>query len=125
MLKAGADLSDKSLEDLLSLDAKEFEMGSSKVIIAQVNAVDVNDVLSRQAELELLLNKEVAEKGLDLFFFVVTDILNNNSVAVPAGYLATRSAEAFGTILVNNQIELKGIVSRKKQIVPTLTEVFQ
>lgn len=125
MLKAGADLSDKSLEDLLSLDAKEFEMGSSKVIIAQVNAVDVNDVLSRQAELELLLNKEVAEKGLDLFFFVVTDILNNDSVAVPAGQLAPRSAEAFGTILANNQIELKGVVSRKKQIVPTLTEAFQ
>jgi manganese-dependent inorganic pyrophosphatase len=39
MLKAGADLSDKTIEQLITLDAKEFEMGSSKVEIAQVNAV--------------------------------------------------------------------------------------
>ena len=45
MLKAGADLSDKSLEDLLSLDAKEFQFGEYKSVVAQVNAVDINDVL--------------------------------------------------------------------------------
>ena len=48
MLKAGADLSGKSLEELITLDAKEFTMGDKKVEIAQVNAVDVSDVLSRQ-----------------------------------------------------------------------------
>ena len=56
MLKAGADLSDKTIAQLISLDAKEFQMGSYKVEIAQVNAVDMNDVLSRQAELEAALN---------------------------------------------------------------------
>ena len=40
MLKAGADLSDKTVEQLISLDAKEFQMGQAKVVIAQVNAVD-------------------------------------------------------------------------------------
>jgi len=125
MLKAGADLSDKSLEDLLSLDAKEFAMGANKVVIAQVNAVDVNDVLGRQSELEALLNKEVADKGLDLFFFVVTDILNNDSVAVPAGAQSAQSAEAFGVALENNRIVLKDVVSRKKQIVPALTDALK
>ena len=125
MLKAGADLSDKSLEDLLSLDAKEFAMGANKVVIAQVNAVDVNDVLGRQSELEALLNKEVADKGLDLFFFVVTDILNNDSVAVPAGAQSAKSAEAFGVVLENNRIVLKDVVSRKKQIVPALTDALK
>ena len=51
MLKAGADLSDKSLEDLLSLDAKGFEFGEYKSVVAQVNAVDIEDVLGRQEEL--------------------------------------------------------------------------
>jgi Inorganic pyrophosphatase/exopolyphosphatase len=40
MLKAGADLSKKTVDELLSLDAKEFQMGSAKVEIAQVNAVE-------------------------------------------------------------------------------------
>ena len=124
MLKAGADLSDKALEDLLSLNAKEFDMNGKKVIVAQVNAVDLNDVLGRQDELTALLNNEVAAKGLDLFFFVVTDILNNDSVAVPAGAFIAESAKAFNAAVENGQVALPGVVSRKKQIVPVLTEQF-
>ena len=122
MLKAGADLSDKSLEELLSLDAKGFEFGEYKATVAQVNAVDIEDVLGRQEELENLLNKNIAENGLDLFFFVVTDILNNDSTAVAAGQVAENAAKAFGTAIVNGRINLPGVVSRKKQIVPVLTE---
>ncbi|MFJ7953352.1 manganese-dependent inorganic pyrophosphatase [Lysinibacillus sp. NPDC096418] len=125
MLKAGADLSDKSLEDLLSLDAKEFQFGEYKSVVAQVNAVDVNDVLGRQEELENLLNKSVAENGLDLFFFVVTDILNNDSTAVAIGQVADASAKAFGAEIVNGRIVLPGVVSRKKQIVPVLTDALK
>ena len=122
MLKAGADLSDKSLEDLLSLDAKGFEFGAYKATVAQVNAVDIEDVLSRQEELMSLLNKNVADNGLDLFFFVVTDILNNDSTAVAAGQIAEAAARSFGAEIVNGRIVLPGVVSRKKQIVPVLTE---
>lgn len=124
MLKAGADLSDKSLEDLLSLDAKEFSMGDSKVVIAQVNAVDVNDVMGRQAELEELINREIQEKELDLFFFVVTDILNNDSIALALGKMALKAEAAFGVAFVDNTALLKGVVSRKKQVVPALTEAL-
>jgi len=124
MLKAGADLSDKTLEDLLSLDAKEFGMGEYKVEIAQVNAVDVNDVMDRQAEIEDLIYRRIAEKGLDLFFFVVTDILNNDSVALALGSQAEKAAKAFNVPFVNNTALLKGVVSRKKQVVPALTEVL-
>ena len=122
MLKAGADLSDKSLEDLLSLDAKGFEFGEYKSVVAQVNAVDIEDVLGRQEELVNLLNKNVADNGLDLFFFVVTDILNNDSTAVAVGQVAEAAAKAFGAEILNGRIALPGVVSRKKQIVPVLTE---
>ncbi|MEC1178000.1 manganese-dependent inorganic pyrophosphatase [Metasolibacillus meyeri] len=122
MLKAGADLSDKSLEDLLSLDAKGFDFGAYKAVVAQVNAVDIEDVLGRQAELEALLAKNVADNGLDLFFFVVTDILNNDSTAVAVGQVAEKAAASFGATIVDGRISLSGVVSRKKQIVPVLTE---
>ncbi|WP_107839616.1 manganese-dependent inorganic pyrophosphatase [Metasolibacillus meyeri] len=122
MLKAGADLSDKSLEDLLSLDAKGFDFGAYKAVVAQVNAVDIEDVLGRQAELEALLAKNVEDNGLDLFFFVVTDILNNDSTAVAVGQVAEKAAASFGATIVDGRISLSGVVSRKKQIVPVLTE---
>ena len=122
MLKAGADLSDKSLEDLLSLDAKGFEFGAYKATVAQVNAVDIEDVLGRQEELVALLTKDVADNNLDLFFFVVTDILNNDSTAVAVGSQAEAAAKAFGAEIVDGRIALPGVVSRKKQIVPVLTD---
>lgn len=124
MLKAGADLSDKTLEELLSLDAKEFGIGNYKVEIAQVNTVDVNEVMGRQSELEDLIYRRIAEKGLDLFFFVVTDILNNDSIAIAIGNQAEKAEQAFKVPFVNNVALLQGIVSRKKQVVPALTEAL-
>ncbi|WP_318507555.1 manganese-dependent inorganic pyrophosphatase [Bacillus sp. T3] len=124
MLKAGADLSQKTIAELITLDAKEFQMGNAKVEVAQVNAVDTNDVMSRQAELEDALNGVIAEKNLDLFLFVVTDILTNDSVAVALGRETSVVEEAFNVTLANNSAVLKGVVSRKKQIVPPLTDAF-
>ncbi|WP_214630682.1 manganese-dependent inorganic pyrophosphatase [Paenibacillus agaridevorans] len=124
MLKAGADLSDKTIEQLISIDAKEFSMGSYKVEIAQVNAVDTNDVLSRQAELEEALNGIIASKGLDLFLLVVTDILNNDSIGLALGSKASSVEKAFNVSLSDNKALLKGVVSRKSQIVPPLTETL-
>lgn len=124
MLKAGADLSGKTIAQLISLDAKEFQMGNYKVEIAQVNAVDTNDVLVHQAELEAALSTIITDKGLDLFVFVVTDILNNDSVALALGGVTNAVEKAYNVTLVDNKAVLKGVVSRKSQIVPVLTETL-
>jgi manganese-dependent inorganic pyrophosphatase len=124
MLKAGADVRDKSVEELLTLDAKGFEMGSSKVEIAQVNVVDTDDVLARQEELEGAISKKIEEKNLDLFLFVITDILTNDSVGLALGSKVAAVETAYNVTLSNNTATLKGVVSRKKQIVPVLTDVF-
>ncbi|MFQ3546046.1 manganese-dependent inorganic pyrophosphatase [Halobacillus rhizosphaerae] len=122
MLKAGADISDKSADQLISLDAKEFQMGDKKVEIAQVNTVDTNDVLARKSELEESINQAVSNKNLDLFLLVVTDILSNNSTVVAVGGETDAVAQAFGVTLDGNQAVLEGVVSRKKQIVPPLNK---
>ena len=121
MLKAGADLGEKTVAQLISLDAKEFPIGDYKVEIAQVNAIDVNDVLSRQGEIEAALKKIIDEKKLDLFVFVVTDIINNDSVAIALGRAAGAVEKAYNVSLADNRAILRGVVSRKKQIVPVLT----
>ena len=124
MLKAGADLSDKTVEQLISLDAKEFQMGNFKVEIAQVNAVDANDVLSKKDELEAALSRVIEAKGLDLFLLVITDILNNDSVGLALGNHAAAVEQAYQVSLEDNTAFLKGVVSRKKQVVPVLTDTF-
>ncbi|WP_417898275.1 manganese-dependent inorganic pyrophosphatase [Bacillus haimaensis] len=124
MLKAGADLSDKTVEQLITLDAKEFQMGDYKVEIAQVNTVDTADVLKLQEELELAILNTIANKGLDLFVFVVTDILTNDSVALALGKETAAVEKAYNVTLENNTTLLRGVVSRKKQVVPVLTDTL-
>lgn len=124
MLRAGASLQDTSIAELIARDSKEFSMGGARVEIAQVNAIDVDEVLSRQAELETAMRKIAAEKGLDLFLFVVTDILSSDSVGVAIGPRASALESAYGVSLDGNRAHLKGVVSRKLQLVPALTEEF-
>lgn len=122
MLKAGADLSKKSVPELIALDAKEFTMGTLNVEIAQVNTVDTAEVLLRQEELETAINEVILAKGLDLFVFIVTDILTNNSVGLVLGKEANLVERAYGLEATNNLVYLEGVVSRKKQVVPVLTD---
>lgn len=124
LLKAGASLRERSIAQLISTDSKEFPMGRAKVEIAQVTAVDVDEVLCRQDELEAAMRDTIAAKGLDLFLFVITDILNNDSIAVALGPRAAAVEAAFGVTLENNRALLIGVVSRKLQIVPVLTDTF-
>jgi manganese-dependent inorganic pyrophosphatase len=124
MLKAGADVSSKTVSELISLDAKEFTMGANKLEIAQVNVVDTNDVFQRKAEVEEALTSVINEKGLDLFLLVVTDILENDSKILAMGKLTDAVEKAYNVTLEENTAILKGVVSRKKQIVPGLDSVL-
>ncbi|MBC1517685.1 manganese-dependent inorganic pyrophosphatase [Listeria welshimeri] len=123
MLKAGADVSKKTVAELL-LDAKEFNMNGNKVEIAQINVVDVNDVLNRRSEVEAIMTQNVVDKGLDLYLFVITNILTNDSIGISIGSKTAVVEEAYGIKFVENQAPLKGVVSRKKQVVPILTDTF-
>lgn len=124
MLKAGTDLSDKSVSELISMDAKEFKMGDAKVEIAQINAIDIEEVYTRQAEFEDEIMGVIKDKDLDLFLLAVTDILNSNSEVLALGNASKNVEKAFQVQLAANRALLEGVVSRKKQIVTKLGETF-
>ena len=120
MLKAGTDLDDFSCEELINLDAKTLEKDGTKYIIAQVNTVSIEDVLKREEEIKKAIEKEISDKGLDLFVFAITDILNSNSEIIALGKKAGVINSAFGKELENDKAFLEGVVSRKKQLLPNI-----
>ena len=120
MLKAGTDLDEFSVEELLNIDAKEFNKEGIKFEIAQVNTVDIEDVLKRETEIKNAIYKTIEEKGLSLFVFAITDILNSNSEIIALGEKAEVIKVAFGKELENDRTFLEGVVSRKKQILPNI-----
>lgn len=120
MLKAGTDLASRSDQDILDGDAKSFEMGGHQFRIGQVNTVDIDEVLARKAGLEAAMKAE----GYEDFLLVITDILNSNSKGLYLGDVPTAIEQAFNAQLTDNVIDLPGVVSRKKQIVPPLEGQF-
>ena len=122
MLKAGTDLSSFSAKELLEIDAKCIDMKGNKVVIAQVNTVDIEDVLKSQKDLEAAINKKIEEENLDLFMFAITDIVNSNSEALVLGKRTDIVEKAYNVKLENNRAFLPGVVSRKKQMLPIMQE---
>lgn len=124
MLKAGASTTDKSADVLLDMDAKSFTMGDYVTRIAQVNTVDIDEVLDRKEELEKFMLESSAEEKYDLFVLVVTDIINSDSKILVVGAEKDKVGEAFNVKLEDDMAFLTGVVSRKKQVVPQITEAL-
>lgn len=124
LLKAGTNLATKSAEELIDIDAKSFELNGNQVRVAQVNTVDINEVLERRAEIEAAMTAAIQANGYSDFVLMITDILNSNSEILALGANMDKVEAAFNFKLENNHAFLAGAVSRKKQIVPQLTESF-
>ena len=70
--------------------------------------------------------KEIADKKLNLFVFVITDIINTNSKIIALGNEKELVEKAFGKELDDlDSMMLEGVVSRKKQIAPPILEVIK
>lgn len=124
LLKAGTNLASKSAEELIDIDAKTFELNGNPVRVAQVNTVDIAEVLERQEEIEAALSAAIVSEGYSDFVLMVTDIVNSNSEILALGANMDKVEAAFNFKLENNHAFLPGAVSRKKQVVPQLTESF-
>lgn len=122
MLKAGTDLSSFTIDEILNIDAKSIALKNVNSIIAQVNTASIPDVMKMQDDLEAGINKIIEAKNLDLFVLLITDIINSNTQTITLGKKSDIVEKAYNVKLENNSAFLPGIVSRKKQVVPILTE---
>ncbi len=124
MLKAGTNLASKSDETLISQDAKSFDMNGTQVRVDQINTVDLDEVFDREDGLRAAIEKQNKENGYDLFLLMVTNILNSDTRLLVVGEPQSVVEQAFGKKLEDNKMDLPGVVSRKKQIVPPLEAAF-
>jgi manganese-dependent inorganic pyrophosphatase len=124
MLKAGTNLAKFTEEELIDIDAKSFEFGGKSVRVAQVNTVDIDEVLTRQDALEAAMTAANAANGYADFVLIITDIVNSNSEVLLVGSDVAPVEAGLNVKLENNHGFLPGVVSRKKQVVPQLTESF-
>ena len=119
MLKAGTDLSDYTAEELINIDSKPFTTNGIKYQVAQVNTASIEDVLKDKEKIEEAMAKHMHENEEELFVFLITDIIGNNSQVIALGKQDVVE-RAFDVKLEENTAFLSGVVSRKKQVVPRI-----
>ena len=87
-----------------------------------MNTADIADVMQMKGDLEAGMEKIIEDENLDLFMLLITDIVNSNSQVIALGKDAALVEKAYGVKLEDNTVLLEGVVSRKKQVVPIMTE---
>ena len=127
MLKAGTNIASKSEEELIDLDAKSFELNGNNVRVAQINVVDLPEAMERKDAFLKAMDDSSKSNGYDMFMLLITNILDSDSEALVVGNDGTKATfeKAFGKKLSDSEVKLPGVVSRKKQVVPPLTEAFE
>lgn len=122
ILKIASDVSDRTAEQLLLGDFKEFTVENCRFGIGTIETADGSAVLNRRAEL-LDCMRVVRGRGYTSVLFAVIDIVRERSTILADGYAGTIATTFGGELSDDHTIELPGIVSRKKNIVPMLGDV--
>jgi manganese-dependent inorganic pyrophosphatase len=119
MFEATSDVSEVSAEEIVSRDAKRYQVRTGQTIcIAQVEVVG-KGLLERKSELLDAMRRERDNKDLQLYALMITDVLSKGTEMLVAGDTAAVS-RAFGVEADDSTIELPGVMSRKKEVVPKL-----
>lgn len=119
MFKAGTSLDGYSVEEIVKMDFKPFQMGNKKVGIGQVMTLDIDSVLEKQDEFLSYINGT----DYDMLFLAITDIIKEGSYLL---YKAPDQVVADAFKVEGKQgVFVEELVSRKKQIVPNLTPVVE
>lgn len=123
MFRAGSNFKNKTPEEIFSQDFKVFHIGEISFGVSQVSALSREELDKIGEQLKPFLKQMLNDKKLDMVYLMLTDILQEDSYVLCEGQNAELLLEeAFGiqeeTIVEG--VYLEGVVSRKKQMIPTL-----
>ena len=121
MFAAKSDVSAFSDAELLRMDSKEYEVGSTKFRVSVLETTAPATVLDRKASLMDSMTAVAAEDGVDQVLLFVVDILNEEAtLLVPNDLVKSVAEKSFDASVDGDAVVLPGIMSRKKQIIPNL-----
>ena len=120
MIFSASTSDDKSPDDILFQDYKEFMISGHTLGVGQVVTLDSARVLKRQKAFLSAMQKRMDERKYDLMLFLVTDMLREGSELLFLG-APDVIAQAFNVRPKGNRAFLPGILSRKKQVIPSLS----
>ncbi|MGN0291243.1 MAG: putative manganese-dependent inorganic diphosphatase [Lachnospiraceae bacterium] len=126
MFRAGCDFGSKEAEEIFYQDFKIFHADDVNFGVAQISAVSREELQGVKERIHDYMGKVLTDKKLDMVFVMLTDILNEETELLFEGERAAEIAEcAYHLPMSEYSVVLKGVVSRKKQLIPSLIEALQ
>lgn len=126
MFNAGSNLKGKSAEEICFLDFKQFTVNETVFGVGQVNSMSADELKEICKIVQPHLEKARSNHGLNMIFFMLTNIITESSELLCCGPEAREKIlSAYDLPEDTETIMLKGVVSRKKQLVPTLVGALQ
>ena len=126
MFAAGSNLKSKSAEEIFYQDFKKFEQDDTTFGVAQISSMTEGELADAKEKLLSYMETAFENQRLTMLFFMLTDIMNESTELLCFGKGAKELVkEAFGRTVENGSVILPGIVSRKKQLIPTLFSALQ
>ena len=122
MFSAAASIKGKTIEEIIYNDFKAFNINKYKIGIGQMTTMNLDDVLKSKEEYVKTIEKLAKEHEYDIFLMCVTDLINNNTYVLYNELSKKVLETVFEQDNVSQGFCLKGIVSRKKQIIPLLMD---
>lgn len=120
MFAAGSDLGSRTPEEIFYQDFKKFEFGDWNIGIGQITSMSMEELESIKKRLIPYMEKVFAEHNTDMMFFMLTDIIDESTEMLCYGKGADELVkEAFHQKAEGCCVQLPGVVSRKKQLVPS------
>ena len=122
MFAAKSDVSAFSDAELLRMDSKEYGVGGTKFRVSVLETTAPKMVLDRKDSLMRTMQTVAQEDGVDQVLLFVVDILNEEAtLLVPNDLVKTVAEKSFDAQVTGDTVVLPGVMSRKKQIIPSLT----
>ena len=126
MFRAGSSLAGKSAEEICFQDFKQFTVNDIIFGVGQINSMNKEELKEIKDVLLPQLTEVLKENSLQMIYFMLTDILDESTELLCVGSNAKEYIiDAFDLREDTDKIVLKGVVSRKKQLIPTLVGVLQ
>lgn len=126
MFKAGSSLQGKSAEEICFQDFKQFTVNDIVFGVGQINSMNKDELKEIRGVLEPHMPKVLKSHNLQMVYFMLTDILDESTELICCGNNAKAYIiDAFDLREDAEKIVLKGVVSRKKQLIPTLVGALQ
>ena len=118
-----ASLGNRTAQDLLYADYKEFHIAGYDLAVAQVTCVDSPKMLERKDEFLQLMREAVNKDKLSMMILMLTDVLKEGTQLI---YIGDDEIihQAFGEVPKENTLFLPGVMSRKKQVIPMLSALW-